>query len=81
MYTIYNGLLPHVINVLYIRNKDILPTIVRISTYRGVSKGSMNFVNISTRLWNVLLLNTDVNLSITTFKHNIKTFYYTTPLN
>ena len=39
-----------------------------------VPKGSINFVSISTRLWNVLLLNIDVNVLITTFKHNLKTY-------
>ena len=34
----------------------------------------MNFVNISTRLWNVLLLNIDVNDSIATVKHNLKIY-------
>ena len=70
MYKICNGLLPEVINVLYVRNKDIHS----YSNLLRVPKGSMSFVNISTRLWNVLLLNIDVNVSITTFKHNLKTY-------
>ena len=33
-----------------------------------------NFENINTRRWNVLLLSINVNVSITTFKHNLKTY-------
>ena len=32
-----------------------------------IPKGAMTFLNISYRLWNVLLSNIDVNVSITTF--------------
>ena len=53
----------------------ILETInTRGSNLIRVPKGSMNFVNISTLLWHVLLSNIDVNVSITTFKHNLKTY-------
>ena len=34
----------------------------------------MNFTNISARLWNVLVLNIDVDLSMTIFKRNLKTY-------
>ena len=74
MYKICNGLLPEVITVLYVRNKDINSYNTRSSNLLRVPKGSMNLVNISTRLWNVLLLNIDVNVSIITFKHNLKTY-------
>ena len=74
MYKICNDLLSEVINVLYVRNKDINSYNTRSSNLLRVPKGSTNFVNISTRLWNVLLLNIDVNVSITTFKHNLKTY-------
>ena len=33
-----------------------------------------SFLNISTRLGPVLLLNIDVNVSINSFKHNLKTY-------
>ena len=65
MYKKCNGLLPEVINVLYVRNKDIHSYNTRSSILLRVPKGSTNFVNISTRLWNVLRLNIDVNVSIT----------------
>ena len=76
MYKIYDGLLPEVINVLYIRNKDK----IIIHSYNTwcrnilrVPKGPMIFLRISTRLWSVLLLSIDMNVSLTTFKHNFKT--------
>ena len=68
MYEICNGLLPEVIHLLHVRNKDINSYNTRSSNLQRVPKGS------STRLWNVLLLNIDVNVSITTFKHNLKTY-------
>ena len=74
MYKICNGLLPEVINVLYVRNKYINSYNTRSSNLLRVPKGSTNFVNIRTLLWNVLLLNIYVNVSITTFKHNLKTY-------
>ena len=60
MYKICNGLLPEVINVLSVRNKDINSYNTRCSNLLRVPKGSTNFVSMSTRLWNVLLLNIDV---------------------
>ena len=74
MYKICNGLLPEVINVLYVRNKDIHYYNTMSSNLLRVPKRSISFVNISTRLWNGLLLNIDVNVSTTTFKHNLKTY-------
>ena len=74
MYKIYNGLLPEAINVLYIGNKDSHSYNTWSSNILRVPKGSMNFLKISTRLWSVLLLNIDVNVSITTFKHTLKTY-------
>ena len=63
----------------------MLETNIFIPTILGlrVLKGSMNFVNNSTRLWNVLLLNIDVNVVITTLKHNIilRHIYYITLLD
>ena len=74
MYKICNGLLPEVINVLYVSNKYIHSYNTRSSNLLRVPKDSTNFVNISTRLCNVLLVNIDVNVSISTFKHNLKTY-------
>ena len=74
MYTICNGLLPEVINALYVRNKYIHSYNTRSRNLLRVPKGSTNFVNISTQLWKVLMLNIDVNVSITTFKHYLKTY-------
>ena len=48
LYKICNGLLPEVINVLYVRNKDINSYNTRSSNILRVPTGSMNFVNIST---------------------------------
>ena len=74
MYMICNGLLPEVIHVLYVRNKDINYYSTRSSNLLRVPKGSTNLVNINTQLWKMLLLNIDVNVSITTFKHNLETY-------
>ena len=74
MYKICNGLLPEVINIMDARNKYINSYNTRSRNLLRVPKGSMNFVNISTRLCNVLLLDNDVNVSINTFEHNLKTY-------
>ena len=75
MYKICNGLLPQVIHIIlyHIRNKDIHSYNTRGCNLLRVPKWSMNFETINTRLRNVLLLNIDVNVSITTFTHNLKT--------
>ena len=74
MYKMSNGLLPDVMNALYIKNKDIHSHNTRSSNLLRVPKGTMNLKNISARLWNVLVLNIDVDVSITIFKRNLKTY-------
>ena len=54
-----------------LETKICIPTILGAATYSEDLKGSLNFVNI---IMNVLLLNTDVNVSIPTFNHNLKTY-------
>ena len=74
MYKIFNGMLPVIMNELYIKNRDIHSYNTRSSNLLRVPRGTMNFANISARLWNVLVLNIDVNVSITIFKRNLKTY-------
>ena len=69
-----NGLLPEVINVLYIRNRDIHSYNTRSNNLLRIPMGTTNFTNTSARLWNVLVLNIDVDVPITRFKHNLKTY-------
>ena len=74
MYKISNGLLPEVMNVLYVQNRDIHSYNTRSSNQLRVPKGTRSFTNISARLWNALVLSIDVNVSITIFKRNLKTY-------
>ena len=68
-------------NVLYVINKDTHSNNNRNSNILGLAKGRMSLIDIRTRLWNVLLLNNDVNVSLTTFMHNLKTTLLQTLLN
>ena len=74
MYKMSNGLLPEVMNALYVQNRDIHSYYTRSSNLLRVPRGTLSFANISARLWNVLVLSIDVNVSITIFKRNLKTY-------
>ena len=73
MYKMLNGLLQEVMNALYV-NIKICILITRSSNLLRVPRGTLSFKNISARLWNVLVLRIDVNVSITIFKRNLKTY-------
>ena len=74
MYKMSNGLLPEAMNVLYIKNSEIHSYNTRSSNLLRIPRGTANFANISARLWNVLVLSIDVNVSLTIFKRNLKTY-------
>ena len=66
------GLLPEVIHILYIRNRDIHSYNTRSSNLLRISRGTTHLTNTSARLWNVLVLN--IVVPIIRFKQNLKTY-------
>ena len=59
MYKFANNLLPDVINSLYSRNSDVHSYSTRSSDLLRIPRGTLNFTNVSARVWNVLVLKMD----------------------
>ena len=58
----------------YLKNNQVHSYNTRSSDLLRIPRGTLNFTNISARLWNKLVLNIDVNVSIYTFKYKLKIF-------
>ena len=71
MYQYSNGLLPEVIREMYRQNNDIHSHITRSRDLLRVPQGTIPFVNVSARLWNVLVLKMDVHIAFSKFKYNL----------
>ena len=74
MYTFYNGMLPDVINNLYKKNKDVHTYYTRGSNLLRIPRGTLNFTNVSARVWNVIMLKINVHVPFHMFKRNVKTY-------
>ena len=57
MYKYYNGLFPNVMNILNVKNKDIHSHNTRSNNLLRIHRGTVNFTNLSARVWNVLTRN------------------------
>ena len=55
-----NGLLPNVMNRLYVKNKDINSHNTRSINLLRIHRGTANFTNLSARVWKVLTRNLNV---------------------
>ena len=80
MYKHVNGLLPDVMNKLYVTNNQIHNHFTRQHQLFYTSKGRTNvdaksFSNISPRIWNALQTKIYVKVSISTFKNITKIFF------
>ena len=67
MYTYSKGLLPEVIEELYRQNNDIHSHRTRSRDILRVPHGTIHFVSVSARLWNVLVLKIDVHCTHCSF--------------
>ena len=74
MYTFDNGMLPDVINNLYKKNKDVHSYYTRGSNLLRIPRGTLNFTNVSARIWNVLMLKINIRVPFHIFKRNVKTY-------
>ena len=75
MYKQTNGLLPNVMNELYISKNKIHKHNTRHSIKLYISKGSDKFSTSSARVWNLLSSLIDVNVSLNQFKLNSKLYF------
>ena len=74
MYKYNNGLLPDVMNTLYRRNHDVHSYNTRNNNHLRIAAGSRSFSNVSARVWNSLISNINIDVSLTIFKRNIKIY-------
>ena len=74
MYKFANNLLPDVINSLYSRNSDVHSYSTRSSDLLRIPRGTLNFTNVSARVWNVLVLKMDIHVSLPKFKIHLKRY-------
>ena len=80
MYKHVNGLLPEVMNTLYVTNNQIHNHFNRQDHLFHTSKGHKNvyaksFSNISPRIWNALQMKINVKVSISKFKNITKNLF------
>ena len=74
MYKYCNGLLPNVMNRLYVKNKDIHSHKTRNNNLLRKHRGTVNFINLSARVWNVLIRNLNVYVPYHIFKLKLKLY-------
>ena len=68
MYRYCNGLLPNVMNILYVKNKDIHSHNIRSNNLLRIHRGTANFTNLSARVWNVITRTINVYVLYHVFK-------------
>ena len=81
MFKYSNGLLPVIINNLYVKNKDIHSHNTRSKNRLRAPTGSMYFTNTSAHLWNVLVTKIDVQVPLSKFKLILKCFLLNNTVN
>ena len=74
MYKYSKGLLPEVIGEMYRQNNYIHSHRTRSKDFLRVPHGTIHFVNVSARLWNVLVFKMDVHIALSKFRYNLKGF-------
>ena len=74
MYKYCNGLLPNVMNRLYVKHKDIHSHNTRNNYLLRIHRGTVNFTNLSARVWNVLTRNPNVYVPYHIFKLKLKLY-------
>ena len=63
MYTLSNGLLPEVLDELYVKKNEIHHYPTRNCDKYHIETSTDSFSNVSVRIWNVITTNIDVNIS------------------
>ena len=75
MYKYCNGLLPNVMNRLYVKNKYIHSHNTRNNNLLKIHRGTANFTNLSARVWNILTRTLNVYVPYHIYKLKLK-FYF-----
>ena len=74
MYKFNYGLLPDVLNTMYRKNCEIYSYNTRSKDMFRISSGTQTFSNISARIWNSLMVNLDIDVSLIKFKESLKQY-------
>ena len=74
MYKYCNGLLPDVMNRLYVKNNVIHSYYTRGNNLLRIQRGTVHFTNISARVWNVLDTHINEYVPYHAFNHKLKIF-------
>ena len=74
MYKINNNLFPPVLNELYKKNNVIHDHTTRAKDMFRVSLGTQTFSTVSARIWNVVIVKFNVNVSLPKFKESLKQY-------
>ena len=74
MYKFNYGLLPDVLNTMYRKNCEIHSYNTRSKNMFRISSGTQTFSNISARIWNSLMVNLDIDVSLIKFKESLKQY-------
>ena len=68
------GFLPEVLNAMYRKNSEIHSYNTRSKDMFRISSGTQTFSNISAKIWNSLVVNIDINVSLIKFKESLKQY-------
>ena len=71
-----NGLLPEALNELYIKKNKIHHYPTRNCDKYHIQTSTDSFSNVSARIWNVITINIDVNISFMQFKIVLKLYLH-----
>ena len=74
MYKFNYGLLSDVLNTMYRKNCEIHSYNTRSKDMFRISSGTQTFSNISARIWNSLMVNLDIDVSLIKFKESLKQY-------
>ena len=74
MHKFNNEFLPKVLNAMYRKNSEIHSYNTRNKDIFRSLSGTQTFSNISARIWNSLVINLDINVSLTKFEEYLEVF-------
>ena len=81
MFKVTYELIPKSIHELFSKNKDIHSHNARNKNLLRVSTGTKNFTFLSSRIWNAIVCNININVTLPHFKHILKIYLLHNTLN
>ena len=75
MYKFNHGLLPDVLNTMYRKSCEIHSYNTRSKDLFRISSGTQAFSNINARIWNSLMVNLDMDVSLIKFTEPLKQYF------